>query len=174
MSRATVAESDNAAAVSTRAVPKLALRSASLSARVASAARVTNTPSSVSADASARSNRFIQYQSAAKDDSTGAAMSVASPLSARVNSRENNFRAWRRTDLIPGRQESRGSSKQDEHPALDGTNQVMQFEGQPLEHAERIVHAAPERVMANAHASRDSSGPGVRKTRVWLISLCGR
>ena len=53
-------ESEWTAVVSTRAIPKLALRSAPMSARVANASRVTKAPNSVSADATARSNRFIQ------------------------------------------------------------------------------------------------------------------
>src|SRR5687767_5569425 len=54
-------ESGCAAAVSMRAIPKLAVRRSVTCARVASASRVTKAPSNVSADATTRSNRFIQF-----------------------------------------------------------------------------------------------------------------
>ena len=66
--RGGAAESDGADAVSTRAIPKLVVRSAPSRARMANASRVTKAPNRVSADATARSNRFIRCQCAAKSE----------------------------------------------------------------------------------------------------------
>jgi hypothetical protein len=73
--RATIAESFPTAEVSTRATPKLAVRSRSARTRIANASRVTKAPNNMIADATTRSNRFIFGYCAATHSSTGAAMS---------------------------------------------------------------------------------------------------
>src|SRR6185503_10483130 len=54
------ADSEGAVAVSSRAIPKLAVRFALTCARVVSASRATKAPIKVSADAARRSNRFMK------------------------------------------------------------------------------------------------------------------